>query len=378
MLKIKTTLNNDSVKGLQTKIEEIHNAMHKYESRGNDFLGWLEQPEKISYVKEIHDEVKSLKDCDVMLVLGIGGSYLGTKMAYEFMREEFSEEKLFFAGWNLSESYAKNLKKHLKGKKVAVLTISKSGSTLETAKSLEYFQDIAHKHVVVTGKDSLLWNKATENNWTKFVLEDNIGGRYSLLTAVTLLPLAFAGIDIDKIIEGQKSAMKDLSSVNNDAYKYASYRHHLNKTLTTELFVVYEPKHLHLVEWVKQLLGESEGKEGKGLFPASALFSTDLHSLGQFIQDGTPMLFETMIRINKENGLEKYNQIVYKAAMAAHKSGNKEINQLEIKEQSEFSLGYFTYYMFKVAAMSAYLLDVNPFDQPGVEAYKSEMKKLGN
>ena len=375
MLKIKYSEQN---KVLSNEIEKIHQDMHDFKSAGNDFLGWLEQPKNISYQDDLIKTAKDLADCDVMLVLGIGGSYLGTKMAYEFLRAEFSEEKLFFAGWNLSESYTKNLKEKLKGKKVALLTISKSGSTLETKKAMEYFLDIAHKHVVITGENSQLWNLAVENNWEKYTLEDNIGGRYSFLTAVSLLPLAFVGIDIKEIIKGQVKAMEDLSKPNNLAYEYASQRYSLSKNYPVELYVVFEPKHLHLVEWIKQLFGESEGKEGKGLFPASALFSTDLHSLGQFIQEGTPCLFETFIRFNKTNGMEEYNELVYNAAKNAHINGGKKVNQIELEKEDAFSLGYITYFFFKAAAMSSYLFGVNPFNQPGVEAYKAEMKRLGN
>ena len=390
--------------------------------QGNDFLGWLDLPKNITQ-DELNDikntSEKLRKQSEVIIVIGIGGSYLGAKAVIEALSGQFDHLKnkgdnplILFAGQNLSEDYHFELLDFLSHKDFSIIAISKSGTTTEPAiafrllkKELEKRfgkKEAATRIVAITdASKGALRNMANQEAYKSYVIDDDIGGRYSVFSPVGLLPIACAGFNIDELINGAKS-MYHLSSndrfENNPAFQYAAIRNVLyNQNKTIEILVNYNPKLNYISEWWKQLYGESEGKESKGIFPASVSFSTDLHSLGQYIQEGKRNLFETVISVEKtkyslaipsdEDNFDKLNylegkSIDYVNKMAelgtalAHIDGNVPNIKITIPEINEHFIGQLLYFFEVSCALSGYLLGINPFDQPGVEAYKKNMFAL--
>lgn len=402
---------------LQKRVDEIHKMIHEKSGLGNDFLGWVDLP--INYDKDefskILEAAKKIRDNnDVLVVIGIGGSYLGAKAGLEFLKEPFKEDNLeiIFAGHHMSSEYLSNLISYLENKDFSINVISKSGTTTEPAIAFRLLKNVLEQKYGFEGaKERIyattdkakgaLYTLAKNNGYEMYIIPDDVGGRFSVLTPVGLLPLASANIDIVKMMDGAKKAYEDFldsNLENNSSYLYAITRallHEEGKDI--EMLVGYEPNLLYLNEWWKQLFGESEGKNNKGLFVASASFSTDLHSLGQYIQDGKRHLFETVLKINNvrkditlpllEDDIDELNYLANKklsyvneqaliGTMMAHKEGNVPNILINIPKVDSFTLGYMFYFFEKACAMSAYYLEVNPFDQPGVEAYKNNMFKL--
>ena len=382
---------------------------------GSDFLGWMDLPQ--NYDKEEFARIKAAakriqNDCDAFIVIGIGGSYLGAKAAIDFLSSPMTKgntPEIYYAGCNISASYLNELLYVCENKNVCINVISKSGTTTEPAVAFrvlraflekKYGAEEANRRIYVTTDKArgTLKSFATQQGYETFVIPDDVGGRFSVLTAVGLLPVAVAGIDIDALMEGANAARVDYSSAdlyNNDAYKYAAMRNILyRKGKSVELLVGYEPFVATVQEWWKQLYGESEGKDGKGIFPASVIFSTDLHSLGQYIQEGQRVLFETVLSVqdthstftipyDEENidglnflagrDINELKQTAMRATQIAHIDGNVPNIHIELAEKNAYCLGYLIYFFELACAMSGYLLGVNPFDQPGVEAYKKNM-----
>lgn len=410
-----TSFLKDGVETLQEDVNRIHEMIHQKTGKGSDYLGWVTLPNDItSQLDKINQVAKHLQSFDVLIVIGIGGSYLGTKAGLHFLETPFKKTKpeIIFAGHHMSSTYMHELLTYIQGKNVAVNVISKSGTTTEPAIAFRLITDVMKKMYGQAGlKDRIvattdqargaLFKLATEEGYEKFVIPDDVGGRYSVLTPVGLLPLAAAGYDIHAIVDGARRAMKDASDPSlskNIAYKYAGYRYMLyQQGKKIEMLASYEPNMQYINEWWKQLFGESEGKDNKGLFITSALFSTDLHSLGQYIQEGERHLFETIIHIDKpkkdliieanKNDLDGLNYLAGKTlsyvnnkaeegTLLAHNEGDVPNIVLHLEDVSEASFGYMMYFFEIACAMSAYLIDINPFNQPGVEAYKRHMFAL--
>ena len=388
---------------------------------GNDFLGWVDLPEnydrgELVRIKAAAERIK--KSCDVLVVIGIGGSYLGASAAIEFLRSpRYNSIKkdtpdIYFAGCDISAASMKELLEICEGRDVCINVISKSGTTIEPAIAFRVFRELlekkcgkkgARERIFVTTDNArgTLKEFSDKAGYETFVVPDDVGGRFSVLTAVGLLPIAAAGVDVDELIRGAADAREKYllnGTEDNDAYKYAVIRNILyGKGKTVEILVSYEAYAKTLSEWWKQLYGESEGKDNKGIFPASVVFSTDLHSLGQYIQEGRRDLFETVISIGDskasfnipydENNVDGLNFIagvdldeVKKSAMQgtllAHVDGGVPNVVIEVKDRSAYSLGYLFYFFEIACAISGYMLGVNPFNQPGVEAYKKNMFAL--
>ena len=388
---------------------------------GNDFLGWQHLPSATGKA-EIDDCLSVVdawlaKDIDLVVVIGIGGSYLGAKAAIEALSHSFSSllgsqgMRVVFAGENLSEDYAAELMDLLQTRNTACVVISKSGTTTEPAVAFRlvkryledtYGLDEARERIVaITDKArGALKSLSNQEGYKTFVIEDNIGGRFSVLTPVGLVPIALAGFDIEALIRGAKDAEKALSkrTADNPAIRYAAMRNLLyDSGKKIELFASFNPKLQYLGEWFKQLFGESEGKDGKGIFPASVIFTTDLHSMGQYIQQGERILFETVVTVEKAartvtieaeeqdlDGLnylagkrvEHCNRMAQLGTKMAHVDGGVPNLDIRIAKLDEYHLGGLFYFFEKVCGISAYILGVNPFNQPGVEAYKKNMFKL--
>ena len=388
---------------------------------GNDFLGWIDLPvnydkEEFARIKVAAEKIK--RSCDILVVLGIGGSYLGARAAIEFVKSPLYNSlkkdtpDIYFAGNNISPNAIAELLSICEGKDICLNVISKSGTTTEPAVAFRVFRELlvnkygadgARERIFVTTDKcrGTLKKFSDESGYETFVVPDDVGGRFSVLTAVGLLPIAAAGIDIDALMQGAAAAREDLASDDldkNDALKYAALRTALyRKGKVTEIMVGYEPYTLMLCEWWKQLFGESEGKDQKGILPDSVNFSTDLHSLGQFIQDGTRNLFETVLNV-KDCGckfiipddpsnvdglnflsgkeLDYVNKTAMLGTLLAHTDGGVPNIVLEIEDRSARSLGYLIYFFELACAVDGYMLGVNPFDQPGVEAYKKNMFAL--
>ena len=422
--KISKFVNENELNELKNKVELVSEKLHNKTGAGNDFLGWLDLPvnydkEEFARIKKASEKIKS--DSEVLVVIGIGGSYLGARAVIECLSHSFfnslSKEKrnapeIYFAGQNISGTYLKDLIEIIGDRNFSVNVISKSGTTTEPAiafrvfkKMLEekYGKEEAAKRIYATTDKAkgALKTLATAEGYETFVVPDNVGGRFSVLTAVGLLPIAAAGIDIDDLMAGAKDAMNDFANKNmdeNQALQYAAVRNILHrKGKDLELMVNYEPRVHYLAEWWKQLFGESEGKEGKGLYPTSADFSADLHSLGQYIQQGQRLFFETVVSIgkpevefviesDKENldglnfiagkTLDYVNKKATDGVILAHVDGNVPNLGINIPEVTPYHLGYTFYFFEKACGVSGYLLGVNPFDQPGVEAYKKNMFAL--
>lgn len=389
------------------RVIDVHNMLHGKTGLGNDFLGWLEPKIEDEEIERIKTAAKKIRDnSELLIVIGIGGSYLGARAVIEALSHTFYNKNVIFAGNNLSSDYLNDLLDYIDGKDISVNVISKSGTTTEPAVAFnilkEYMEkkygDKAKERIYVTTdkEKGILKEQAVREGYETFVVPDDIGGRYSVLTAVGLLPIAVAGIDIDKLIDGATSAKTEFDSVNsNICYTYATIRNILYKQgKKIELLVNYEPKMHYFTEWWKQLFGESEGKEGKGIFPSGVDNTTDLHSMGQYIQEGERHLFETVINIEnpyrdikieaKEDKLKfldgkmmsEVNHMAMQGTVIAHTSGKVPNIMISIEKLDEHNVGKLIYFFEKSCAISGYLLKVNPFNQPGVEAYKKEMFRL--
>ena len=388
---------------------------------GSDFLGWVDLP--VNYDKEEFARIKAAaekikKMCDVFVVIGIGGSYLGARAAIEFVKSPLYNNlakdtpDVYFAGNTISPSALADVIRLCEGKNVCVNVISKSGTTTEPAVTFRIFREILEKKYGVEGARERIFvttdrargklkEFSTERGYETFVVPDDIGGRYSVLTAVGLLPIAVAGIDIDSMMQGAADARvkyADPSIETNDCLRYAAIRNIMyNKGKSIELLAAYEPSVQMFCEWWKQLYGESEGKDGKGLYPSSVIFSTDLHSLGQYVQEGLRTMFETVIDFKKSNDeviipndpanidglnflsgkdLHDVNRMAMTGTLFAHNDGGVANIVLELEDRSAYTFGYMVYFFELACAVSGYMLGVNPFDQPGVEAYKKNMYAL--
>lgn len=409
---------------IQWQIDGAAKLLHEGKGAGSDYIGWLDLPE--DYDKEefarIQKAAKKIQsDSEVLIVIGIGGSYLGARAAIDFLSNSFvnlqtAEERkaprILYAGNSISSSYLADLVDYVADKDFSVNVISKSGTTTEPAIAFRVFEEMlvkkygreeANKRIYATTdkeKGAVKVN-ADANNWETFVVPDSVGGRFSVLTAVGLLPIAASGADITALMEGANAARKEYTSTNvheNDAYAYAALRNILyRKGKFSEILINYEPSLQYFSEWWKQLAGESEGKDQKGIYPTSANFSTDLHSLGQWIQEGTRTVFETAIRIEKPrkninipeldadlDGLgylqgkdvDFVNKKAADGVLLAHTDGNVPNMIVTLPEQDEFTLGYAIYFFELAIGVSGYLNGINPFNQPGVEAYKKNMFAL--
>ncbi len=387
---------------------------------GSDFLGWVDLP--VDYDKEEFARIKAAaakiqKQSDVLIVIGIGGSYLGARAAIEFLKSPLYNNlkkdtpEIYYVGNNISPTYLNEIISLCDGKDFSVNVISKSGTTTEPALAFRVFREMVEKKYGKDGaKDRIfcttdkargtLKQLADTEGYETFVIADDVGGRYSVLTAVGLLPIAVAGCDIDAIMAGAAQARDELSADydHNDCYKYAAIRNILyKKNKAIEMLVSYDPSFTMMAEWWKQLFGESEGKDNRGIYPSSAIFSTDLHSMGQFIQDGSRVMFETVVDIKKpkkdfflENDSENLdglnfltnqnmsvvNRKAFLGTVLAHTEGGVPNIVLELEDTSEKSFGYMVYFFEMACAVSGYLLGVNPFNQPGVESYKKNMFAL--
>lgn len=416
-LTLNKSMNEDIILSYQEKVNQINDMINNKTGLGNDFLGWVDWPTNYdkNEVEQMIKDAKYVRDnFDILVVCGIGGSYLGARAAIEALNGLKSSDKLeiIFLGQTFSPNYIYQVLEYLKGKKFAINVISKSGTTTETSISFRLLKELLESQIgkekakyaiyATTDKErGALKTLSNIEGYRTYVLPDDIGGRYSVLTAVGLFPLACAGIDIKQMLLGAKKASEDTNSTDlktNDCYRYAVSRYHLLKQgIPVEMFVTYEPQMSQISEWLKQLFGESEGKEKKGLYPSSATFSTDLHSLGQFIQEGTPLLFETIlfvkhptfdITIPHDNDnldglnylegkkLSFVNEKAFEGTLKAHEDGGVNCNVIELEKLDAYSLGYLFYFFMRACAMSAYLLEINPFNQPGVEIYKKNMFHL--
>jgi glucose-6-phosphate isomerase len=409
---------------LRDFVKVAHHSLHEKTGAGSDFLGWIDLPvdydkEEFARIQKAAEKIKN--DSDILLVIGIGGSYLGARAALEFLQHSFynalpkdkrQTPQVIFVGNNISSTYMQDLMDLLDGKDFSINVISKSGTTTEPALAFRIFRKLleekygaeeAKKRTYATTDKAkgALKTLAVEEGYESFVIPDDVGGRYSVLTAVGLLPIAVSGADIQTMMNGAAQAREDFSQSeleDNIAYQYAAVRNVLyNKGKTIEMLINYEPSLMYFSEWWKQLFGESEGKDQKGIYPSSANFSTDLHSLGQYVQEGRRDLFETIIKVEKPrheltiekeaNDLDGLNYLAgqtvdfvnnkaFEGTLLAHTDGGVPNLIVSIPQLDEYTFGYLVYFFEKACAMSGYLLGVNPFDQPGVEAYKVNMFAL--
>jgi len=401
---------------IRPQVEAAHAQLRAGTGPGAEFLGWLDLPVKVAeHIEAVQQAAAEIQTrAEVLVVVGIGGSYLGARAALDALTDEFAtgSVRVLFAGHNLSSTYHARLLDYLADKDFCVNVISKSGTTTEPAIAFrllrellekKYGRDGARRRIYATtdaGRGALR-AMAEQEGYASFVIPADIGGRYSVLTPVGLLPMAAGGLDIARLVQGAHRAMEELQVpelADNPCYRYAALRNILlRKGKLVELLAMYEPCLHTFGEWWKQLFGESEGKDGKGLFPASVVFSTDLHSLGQYIQDGARILFETVLYIKETSrqvtiphleddldqlnylagkSMEFVNSCAFRGTLQAHVQGGTPNIVLELPELSEYSLGYLFYFMKKACAISGYLLGVNPFIQQGVEAYKQNMFAL--
>ena len=408
------------IQKIDSKAKQIKSDLYAKKGKGSEYTGWVNLPTSINaeLINDINETAKSFNSVEFVVVIGIGGSYLGAKAVIEALKNNFSsfsENKnphILFAGFNISEDYIYELKQLLNDKDFGIVVVSKSGTTLEPALAFRVLKDLLEKNigteksknriVAITDKSrGALKTLATQNGYKTFVIPDDVGGRYSVLTPVGLIPIAIAGFDIQKIINGAISAEKDArdSKISSDlAMQYAITRNLLYASgKKIEMLVNYNPKLHFFGEWWKQLFGESEGKDGKGIFPTIGDFSTDLHSMGQYIQEGERHIFETVLSIEKPNNqliipsseanldglhylagknVQFANKQAQEGTRIAHESGNVPNLTIEIPVLDEFNIGKLIYFFEIACAYSAYIIDVNPFDQPGVEAYKLKMFEL--
>ncbi len=406
---------------IQPAVTAAHETLKAKNGPGSDFLGWVNLPE--AYDKEEFGRIKAAaekikKNSEVLIVIGIGGSYLGARAAIEALKSSLYNSlkkdtpDIYFIGNTISPTYLNEVISLVEGRDFSVNVISKSGTTTEPALAFRVFKKLLEERYGVEGAKERIYATTDKARGTlkelsdkmgyeTFVIADDIGGRFSVLTAVGLLPIAVAGCDIDALMAGAREAMNSFNDPDiskNDCYKYAAIRNILyRKGKAAEMLVSYEPSFAMMNEWFKQLFGESEGKDGKGLFPTSAVFSTDLHSLGQFIQDGSKVLFETVVNIGKaqkdfyidadpanmdglnflsDQNMSVVNRKAFEGTILAHTEGGVPNVILEVPELNETELGFMIYFFEKACAISGYMLGVNPFDQPGVESYKKNMFAL--
>ena len=375
---IKFNFNQEYQNKYLTKKEEVFNKFNTY-----DMTGWTNE---VILNKKILEKVKQVKEnSKLLLVIGVGGSFLGSKALYDAFNPYFATNfKVLYCGYTLSSNYLSDLIDYIKDYDYSINVISKSGGTKEIIKTYDIIKkemlkkydesSLKDRIFITTGTKGKLYEDAINNGYTLFNIPDNIGGRYSMMTDAHLFPLAF-NIDINKLIDGYNSC-----NLQDEAYLYATTRKTLyDNNKVVEDYIFYEEKYTMLGEWLKQLFAESEGKDGKGIFPTTSMFSRDLHSLGQFIQEGNKLLFETIITINNNKELEdliETNNKIIQGVKTAHEKGNVPINTIEIDELNEYNIGQLIKFFFYAAAYSSILFDVNPFNQPGVEKYKEEVEKL--
>lgn len=409
---------------LSSFIKNSHNLLHESKGPGSEYTGWLDLP--MNYDKDEYNRIKEATkkiqgNSDAFIIIGIGGSYLGARACIEALSHSFynvlPKEKrktpeIYFVGNNISSSYLLNLLEAIEGKDISINVISKSGTTTEPAIAFRIFKEyLENKYGKEEAKERIyattdkskgaLRQLADNEGYETFIIPDDVGGRYSIFTPVGLLPIAVAGIDLDKLMEGALDGAKEYSNLDinqNPCYQYAAIRNVLyNKGKDIEILVNYEPSLQYLSEWWKQLYGESEGKDGKGIYPGSANFTTDLHSIGQLIQDGKRNLFETtiniessraeiMLKANDDNldglnflegkTLDLVNKKAFEGTLMAHIKGNVPNLIINVPELNEYYFGKLIYFFEKACAISGYTLGVNPFDQPGVEEYKKNMFRL--
>ncbi len=417
-------VNENEIQNFLPFLKESHRLLHEKTGPGNNYLGWLDLPSRQNKdeIKRIKTVAKKIQDnSDVLIVIGIGGSYLGARACIEALNHSFynilSKEQrkapeIYYVGNNMSSSYMLDLFDVIEGKDISINVISKSGTTTEPAIAFRIFREYmedkygneeAKKRIyATTDKDKGALRELSDiQGYETFVIPDDVGGRYSIFTPVGLLPIAVSGIDIERLMEGAYSGEVGYSKLDikdNPSYKYAVIRNILyNKGKTIEILVNYEPALAYVAEWWKQLFGESEGKDGKGIYPASVNFTTDLHSMGQYIQDGRRNIFETTINILKPKKdivlkktednldglnflegktLDLVNKKAFEGTLKAHVKGNVPNIVIDLPELNEFYFGKLIYFFEKACAISGYLLGVNPFDQPGVEEYKKNMFQL--
>ena len=414
-------VNHEELEAIFPQVQAAHRTIHEKSGPGNDFLGWLDLPvdydrEEFTRIQKAAQKIRS--NSQVLIVIGIGGSYLGARAAIELLHSQMYNDlatdtpKIYFVGNSISPSYLNQILKICEGKDFSINVISKSGTTTEPALAFRIFRKLAiEKYGREGAKERIfcttdkargtLKQLADEEGYETFVIPDDVGGRYSVLTAVGLLPIAVSGSDIQKLMDGAAKAREVLSVCDlekNDCYRYAALRNILyRKGKAIEIMVSYEPAFIMMNEWYKQLFGESEGKDNKGIYPSSAIFSTDLHSMGQFIQEGSRILFETVVDIKKpqqdlyieadpanfdglnflsQQNMSVVNQKAMQGTILAHTQGGVPNMVLELPEVNEEELGYLIYFFEKACALSGYLLAVNPFNQPGVESYKKNMFAL--
>ena len=417
-------INESQIANMEPQVKLAHDMLHKKNGPGNDFLGWLDLPsnydrEEFSRIRKA--ALKIRKDSDVLLVIGIGGSYLGARAAIELLSHSFANiaskkvrksPQILFCGNSLSATYLQDLLDLLEGKDVSVNIISKSGTTTEPAIAFRIFRAYMEKkygkeeaknriYATTDKARGALKGLADEEGYETFVVPDDVGGRFSVLTAVGLLPIAVAGIDIREVMKGAKDASlayKKVSVTENPCYRYAAVRNCLLRSgYSTEIMVNYEPSFHYMTEWWKQLFGESEGKDGRGIFPAGVDNTTDLHSMGQYVQDGQRILFETVVAIDKARysfeipndkdnldglnflsgmDLNEVNKKAMQGTVLAHVDGKVPNMIVHIPELTPYWFGQLVYFFEKACGISGYLLSVNPFNQPGVEAYKTNMFAL--
>ena len=402
-------------------VEAAHQMLHSKSGLGNDFLGWVTLPEdydkeEFARIQKAAEKIK--KDSDILIVIGIGGSYLGARAAVELLNSPMynalpkDTPEIYFAGNSISPTYLNEILTICQGKDISVNVISKSGTTTEPALAFRIFRELLEQkyskeeakgriYCTTDKAKGTLKELADKEGYETFVIPDDVGGRFSVLTAVGLLPIAVSGVDIEKMMQGANQARQELSDPDlskNDCYRYAAIRNILYaKGKSMEMLVSYDPAFTMMAEWWKQLFGESEGKDHKGLYPSSATFSTDLHSLGQFVQDGSRLMFETVMDIQKpkqdlyikelegnfdglnflsNQDMSLVNRKAMEGTILAHTEGGVPNVVLEVPEINAFEFGYMVYFFEKACAISGYLLGVNPFDQPGVESYKRNMFAL--
>lgn len=420
----KSFVRNHELENIKPFIEVSHNLLGQGLGPGNDYLGWLDLPANINKgeVKRIKEVARKIQaDSDILIVIGIGGSYLGARACIEALNHSFynllpknkrETPEIYFAGNNISSSYIMDLLEVIEGKDISLNVISKSGTTTEPAIAFRILKDYMEKKYGKKGAKSRIFATSDKEKgalktlsdiegYETFVIPDNIGGRYSIFTPVGLLPIAVSGLDIDLLLEGAYSGQVEYSNGDmdmNTSYQYAALRNVLyKKGKDIEVLANYEPALSYLSEWWKQLFGESEGKDGKGIYPASVNFTSDLHSMGQLLQDGKRNIFETSINIEKpkkdivlmedNNDLDGLNFLAgktlnlinkkaFEGTIEAHVKGKVPNIVIRMPELNEFYFGKLIYFFMKSCAISGYLLGVNPFNQPGVEEYKRNMFKL--
>lgn len=420
----KPYLKENEIDNLKALVNTAHDTLHNGTGAGNEYIGWIDLPvnydkKEFARIKEAAKKIKN--DSDALIVIGIGGSYLGARAAIEMLSHSFSysidnetrkNPEIYYCGNNISSTYLTDLLEAVKNKDISVNVISKSGTTTEPAIAFRVFRELlekkygveeARKRIYATtdAEKGALKTLADKEGYETFVVPDNVGGRFSVLTAVGLLPIAAAGIDIDSMMKGAADAREVYSNpdiTKNECYQYAAARNALyRKGKTIEIMVNFEPALHYFGEWLKQLFGESEGKDNKGIFPAAADFSTDLHSMGQYIQEGLRNIFETFINVESprkeltigtdaENldGLnflsgktvDFVNKQAFRGTVLAHNDGGIPVVVVNVPELTPYYFGQLVYFFEKACGISGYLLGVNPFNQPGVEAYKKNMFAL--